>query len=102
MKAAKETAALIVSRAIADVNEQNTDGVTLEDNQAYQLLGDAGVIDSLGFAYFIVTIEQYALDELGKEIVLFDDEVMELDFDAADNPFRTVGSLTDFVARKLA
>ena len=102
MKAAPDTAALLVSRAIADVNAQRTDGVLLQDDPSYQLLGDGGVIDSLGFAYFIVTIEQYALDDLGTEIVLFDDEVMELDFDALDNPFRTVGSLTEFVARKLA
>jgi hypothetical protein len=98
---AHETATRIVSLAIADVNAQSTNGVTLKDDPGYHLLGDAGVIDSLGFAYFIVTIEQHALDELGKEIVLFDDEVMELDFDAVDNPFRTIGSLTEYVARKL-
>ena len=97
-----ETASLLVSRAIADVNGQQIDGPQLVDDPGYQLLGEAGVIDSLGFAFFIVTIEQHALDDLGKEIVLFDDEVMELDFDAPDNPFRTIGSLMQFVARKLA
>ena len=48
-----------------------------------------------------MTIEQYALDDLGKEILIFDDEVMEMDFDSEANPFATVGSLTKFVNSKL-
>ena len=102
MNPGSATAASLVSRAIADVNAQKTEGPLLADDPSYQLLGDGGVIDSLGFAYFIVTIEQYALDDLDQEIVLFDDDVMELDFDALDNPFRTIGSLTELVARKIA
>lgn len=98
---AREAAARIVSKAVADVNEQKTDGPPLVDDPGTLLLGEDGVIDSLAFAFFIVTIEQYALDELDLEIVLFDDEVMGLDFDALDNPFRTIGSLTELVSRKL-
>ena len=96
-----EAAARIVSRAVADVNDQKTEGPPLVDSPGTLLLGEDGVIDSLAFAFFIVTIEQYALDDLDTEIVLFDDEVMEMDFDALDNPFRTIGSLTELVSRKL-
>jgi len=97
-----ESAARIVSQAIADVNEQKTEGPPLVDHPETRLLGEEEVIDSLAFAFLIVTIEQYALDDLDQEIVLFDDEVMEMDFDSADNPFVTVGSLTEFVSRKLS
>ena len=97
-----ETATRIVSKAIVDVNDQMTEGEPLVDHPETRLLGEDGVIDSLAFAFFIVTIEQYALDDLDKEIVLFDDEVMEMDFDSIDNPFVTIGSLTEFVNRKLA
>ena len=96
-----EAAVRIVSKAIVDVNDQMTEGPPLVDDPGTLLLGEDGVIDSLAFAFFIVTIEQYALDDLDREIVLFDDEVMEMDFDAADNPFTTIGSLTEFVAKKL-
>jgi hypothetical protein len=96
-----DPAARIVSQAVAAVNEQKTDGSTLVDSPDTLLLGEDGVIDSLAFAFFIVTIEQYALDDLDKEIILFDDEVMEMDFESADNPFVTIASLTDFVRRKL-
>jgi hypothetical protein len=91
----------IVSKAIADVNAQRREGPGIVDDPATRLLGDDGVIDSLGFAFLIVTIEQYALDDLGKEILVFDDEVMEMDFDSEANPFATVGSLTKFVNSKL-
>jgi acyl carrier protein len=96
-----DAAARIVSQAIADVNDQKTEGPPLVDHPDTLLLGDEGVIDSLAFAFLIVTIEQYALDDLDQEIVLFDDEVMEMDFDSADNPFVSIGSLIQFVDRKL-
>lgn len=102
MSTTLEAAALIISKALVDVNDQMTEGEPLVDHPDTRLLGEDGVIDSLGFAFFIVTIEQYALDDLDKEIILFDDEVMEMDFDSVDNPFVTIGSLTDFVNRKLA
>jgi len=94
-------AARIVSKALVDVNDQMTEGVRLVDHPDTRLLGEDGVIDSLAFAFFIVTIEQYALDDFDKEIVLFDDEVMEMDFDSVDNPFVTIGTLAQFVAKKL-
>jgi acyl carrier protein len=99
---ASEVAARLVSKAIHDVNSQKTEGSPLVDHPDTRLLGDTGVIDSLAFAFLIVTIEQYALDELDKEIVLFDDEVMKMDFDSVDNPFITIGTLIQFVQRKLA
>ena len=97
-----EAATRIVSKAIVDVNDQMTKGEPLVDHPETRLLGEDGVIDSLAFAFFIVTIEQYALDDLDKEIILFDDEVMEMDFDSVGNPFVTIGTLTEFVERKLA
>ena len=98
----QEQAQSIVSKAIIDVNDQKTEGPPLVDNPEALLLGEDGVIDSLAFAFLIVTIEQYTLDDLDKEIVLFDDEVMEMDFDSADNPFISIGTLVQFVERKLA
>jgi acyl carrier protein len=97
-----EVAASIVSKAIVDVNAQKTEGPLLVDAPDTRLLGEDGVIDSLAFAFLVVTIEQYALDDLDKEIVLFDDTVMEMEVDDVDNPFVTIGTLTEFVCRKLS
>jgi hypothetical protein len=96
-----DAAASIVSKAILDVNAQKTAGQLLIDHPCTMLLSEEGVIDSLAFAFLIVTIEQYALDDLDKEIFLFDDEVMQMDFKTIGNPFMTIGSLTKFVQSKL-
>lgn len=98
----RKQAATIVSKALVDVNDQKTEGPPLVDQPDTLLLGNDGVIDSLAFAFLIVTIEQYALDDFDKEIILFDDEVMEMDFESVDNPFISIGTLVEFVARKLA
>lgn len=97
-----QVAAQLISKALADVNDQKEDGTRIIDAPSTRLLGDDGVIDSLAFAFLIVTIEQYALDDLDKEIIIFDDEVMEMDFDASNNPFSTIGSLAQFVSNKLS
>jgi hypothetical protein len=97
-----QVAAQLISKALTDVNDQKDDGTRIIDDPSTRLLGDDGVIDSLAFAFLIVTIEQYALDDLDKEIIIFDDEVMEMDFDATNNPFSTIGSLTIFVSSKLS
>jgi hypothetical protein len=94
-------ASVLVSKSVSDLNDQKKEGPIIQDLPESKLLGDDGVIDSLGFAFLIVTIEQYALDDLGKEILIFDDDVMEMDFESVDNPFATLGSLTNFVATKL-
>ena len=91
----------LIAKAVKDLNDQKREGPQLVFNQMTKLLGDDGVIDSLGFAFLIVTIEQYALDDLDKEILIFDDEVMEMDFESSENPFSTLGSLTNFVSQKL-
>ena len=96
-----DAAASIVSKAILDVNAQKTEGPLLIDHPDTLLLSEDGVIDSLAFAFLIVTVEQYALDDFDKEIVLFDDEVMQMDFDTIGNPFMTIGSLIKFVKSKL-
>jgi len=97
-----QVAAQLISKALTDVNDQKDDGTRIIDDPSTRLLGDDGVIDSLAFAFLIVTIEQYALDDLDKEIIIFDDEVMEMDFDATNNPFSTIGSLILFVSSKLS
>jgi hypothetical protein len=92
------TAADIVSRAIKEVNAQLTKGEPIEDARGTILMGDEGVIDSVNFAYLIVTIEQIVFDDLDVDLLLFDDEVMEME----ENPFSTIGSLTDHLSGKLA
>lgn len=97
-----EVAVALVSKAVQAVNDQLTESEPLVDHPSTRLLDEDGVIDSLAFAFFIVTIEQFALDDFDMDIVLVDDEVLDMDIDSVDNPFLTIGTLTDYVAKKLA
>ena len=63
--------------------------------------GDTG-LDSLNFAFFVISIEQFIKDEVGQEIVLFDDYVFSLDPNDPNHPFATIASLTDYIVKKLS
>jgi hypothetical protein len=94
-------AGAVVGQAIGLFNEQAEPNKRIGNDKSTPLLSEGQVIDSLGFAFLIVTIEQLVLDELGIEIVLFDDSLMEMDFTSPDNPFSTIGALTSYLATKL-
>lgn len=99
----RSSAADAVFKAVRDVNEQREEGrLPLEESESQPLLAAEGVIDSLAFAFLVVTVEQYVYDDFDREVLLFDDEVMDLDVSDPAHPFATLGSLIDLVTAKLA
>jgi acyl carrier protein len=56
------------------------------------LLGDEGLLDSLGLVNLLVDVEQALEDETGAELTIGDDRAVS----ARHSPFRTVGSLADY------
>jgi D-alanine--poly(phosphoribitol) ligase subunit 2 len=56
------------------------------------LLGDEGLLDSLGLVNLLVDVEQALEDETGAEITIGDDRAVS----ASHSPFRTVGALADY------
>lgn len=56
------------------------------------LLGDDGLLDSLGLVTLLADVEQGIADETGTEVILSDDRAVS----ARSSPFRTVGSLAGF------
>lgn len=58
------------------------------------LVGDGGVLDSLGLINLLVLLEDVLSAHVGVRVVLLD----ELHMSAVDGPFRTVGSLANHVA----
>lgn len=60
------------------------------------LYGHDGGLDSLGLVSFIIALEQALQDELGLSITLADEKAMS----QKNSPFRTVETLTDYIARK--
>lgn len=99
----RTSAADAVFKAVRDVNEQREEGRdALQESENQPLLAAEGVIDSLAFAFLVVTVEQYLYDDLDQEVLLFDDEVMDLDVSDPAHPFATLGSLINHVSAKLA
>ncbi len=62
------------------------------------LVGDGGVLDSLGLINFLVMLEDSLEAGLGRRVTLLDERYMS----AEDGPFRTVRSLARHAAAEAA
>jgi D-alanine--poly(phosphoribitol) ligase subunit 2 len=58
-----------------------------------RLFGSKGLLDSLGLVALVLDVEQHVSDQLGRAISLADDRALSLE----RSPFRTVGTLADYV-----
>lgn len=84
--------------AIDEINEQLPKGETLDKMPATILFGKSGRLDSLGLVSLIVAVEQNIQDEFGVSITLADERAMS----QQNSPFKTVATLSDYVALLLA
>jgi acyl carrier protein len=88
----------LIYAAIDEVNAQALDGRVVEKHRETALLGGDQGIDSLTFVNLIVALEEQIQQSLRKSVVLVDENSMSLQ----DQPFRTVGTLADYVERVVA
>lgn len=84
----------IVLNTLKDYCESN--GITEELTMDTHLIGRTRIMDSMGLVNTIVDIETAFLDE-DVEISLTSETAMSLRL----SPFRTIGSLCDYIARQL-
>lgn len=84
--------------AIDDVNAQALTDTSIEKSITTPLLGGDAAIDSLTFVNLIVALEEQIQSAFGRSIVLVDEDSMGL----REQPFRTVGSLAEYVEMLLA
>ena len=61
------------------------------------LYGSGGSLDSLGLVSLLMDVEEAVSARSGRPLVLTDEHAMS----QRRNPFRTVGSLTDYVLERL-
>ena len=62
-------------------------------NEETRLFGGSGLLDSLGLVSVLMDIEQQLNDRLNLSITIADERAMSQE----RSPFRTIGSLTDYV-----
>lgn len=88
----------LVYAAIDEVNAQAVDGKVIEKAPDANLLGGDRRVDSLTFVNLVVALEEQIQNTTGKSVVLVDEDSMA----TQDQPFRTVGTLAEYVQRVIA
>jgi len=91
----KVTAAIY--EAIDDVNYFLPKGSQLKKSPKTVLFGKSGKLDSLEFINFIVAAEQKIVERIGVTVTLADEKAMS----QKNNPFRTVSTLSNYIAKLL-
>jgi acyl carrier protein len=79
--------------AIDEVNNLLPPEQQLEKSVDTVLFGGAGKLDSLGLVTFIVAAEQKVAEISGTAVTLADEKAMS----QKNSPFRTIGTLTDYI-----
>lgn len=88
----------VIANVIEEFNETLQLKISSEDGQDAPLYGSEGALDSLGLVSFIIAVEQAIEDELGITVVLADEKAMS----QKNSPFRSVGSLVDYVTQLIS
>jgi hypothetical protein len=86
----------VVFKAIDDLNKSLPPGQQLPKDSSSDLLGEDGALDSMGFVDLAVCIQETVFDRYGWPIAVADESML-----GGDNPFRTVGTLVQHVAKLL-
>lgn len=88
----------VLYEAIDEVNKLLPQEQQLERSMDTVLFGGSGKLDSLGLVTFIVAAEQKVAETLGISVTLADEKAMS----QKNSPFRTVGSLTEYISMLMA
>jgi hypothetical protein len=93
----RERVLQVLSRAVGELNQQLPRDQRIQPVPGARLFGGGGPLDSLGLINLVVITEEMSQREFGREVSLS----QHLESDAAGNPFATVDTLADLLAREL-
>ena len=79
--------------SIEEINRQLENEHQLEKYTNTVLFGEGGKLDSLGLINLVVAVEQNIEDEFDVTITLADERAMSQE----TSPFRTIGTLMDYI-----
>jgi len=88
----------ILYPAIEEINEILDEGGKLAKSPETVLFGDGALLDSIGLVNFIVTAEGLVQDVVGRTVTLASEKA----FSRRQSPFRSIGSLADYIGELLA
>ncbi len=85
---------IIITQA-KELNEELTNKIPVGQGPDAPLFGKGGVLDSVALVTLIVAVEQAVEDEFDAALTIADEKAMS----QKTSPFRTVGSLADYVQK---
>lgn len=93
----RESVMRLIYQAIDEFNLQHPPEERLQKSAESVLFGPSGRLDSLGLVDLILAVEQKIAEELDVAVTLADEKAMS----QKRSPFRTVGSLVDYICHLL-
>ena len=87
----------IVLAAADELNADLASPIALDRGEDAVLYGREGVLDSLGLVSLVAAIEEGVQNRLGVSVVLADERAVS----QRESPFRTVGTLVDYIQAQL-
>lgn len=84
----------IIQAQVQSYNENLDEPVDLSTGADSVLFGEGGVLASVDFVTLVLDIEEAVENATGKSITLADERAMS----QKHSPFRTVGTLADYIA----
>lgn len=93
----RESVMRLIYQAIDEFNLQHPPEERLQKSAESVLFGPSGRLDSLGLVDLILAVEQKIAEELDVAVTLADEKAMS----QKRSPFRTVGSLADYICHLL-
>ena len=93
----REKVSELVKEAVTDLNDELQYDSLNAPSDDTAIFGDEDGIDSLSLVRLVVDIEQRVQESLDKQVSLTDEKAMS----ARRSPYRSVGSLVDFVLEQM-
>ena len=82
-----------IYQTIDEVNRQLPSGARLVKSEQTVLMGEGGVLDSLGLITLLVGIEEALQSKFGIQIALLEEDVLA----NSNGPYHTIGSLVNWI-----
>lgn len=87
----------IIFYALDMIDQQSSKGRKLGKSPSTILLGKGGTLDSLEILNLIIAIEQSLEEEFSVRLTLVNEKAMSPEH----SPFRTIGTLTEYILQRL-
>jgi acyl carrier protein len=97
MEVSEQQVTDLVYGVIDGINSQSSKKKKIEKEAGFQLYGDGGNLDSMDLVGLIVDVEQKISKSFGVNVALANEKSLS----QTNSPFRSVGSLIEFVVALL-